>query len=109
MNNEERDVEVGDSGADKHPHRNRDQRRSKFLHQVLKPKDKKGCARNGRSLLFVYSQIRLESELVTNREHKYAVVALLVTCITFPSIGQTPVVTSVKYEASVLIRNANGN
>ena len=46
VNDEERDVEVGDSGADKHPHRNRDQRGSKFLHQVLKPKDKKDCARN---------------------------------------------------------------
>ena len=65
MSNEEGDMEDGDPGADKHPHRNRDQRGSKFLHQVLKPKDKKDCARNGRSLLFVYSQIRLESELVT--------------------------------------------
>jgi len=41
VSNEEGDMEDGDPGADKHPHRNRDQRGSKFLHQVLKPKDKK--------------------------------------------------------------------
>ena len=44
MSNEEGDMEDGDPGADKHPHRNRDQRGSKFLHQVLKPKDKKKTA-----------------------------------------------------------------
>jgi len=54
VSNEEGDMEDGDPGADKHPHRNRDQRGSKFLHQVLKPKDKKDCARNGRSLYLIF-------------------------------------------------------
>ena len=62
-----------------------------------------------RSLLFVYSQIRLESELVTNSEHEYAVVALLVTHVLLEGIGQTPVVTSIEYEVSILVRKTDGN
>lgn len=58
--------------------------------------------------LFVYSQIRLESELVTNREHKYAVLRSLIA-ILLEHLSYTKVVTSVEYKTSVLIREAKGN
>ena len=52
---------------------------------------------------------RLESELVVNSEHEYAVVALLVTLVLLEGICQTPVVTSIEYEISILVRKTDGN
>ena len=40
---------------------------------------------------------RLESELVTNSEHEYAVVALLVTLVLLEGICQTPSNTKLAY------------
>ena len=59
--------------------------------------------------VFVLNYDCLESELVTNREHEYAVVALRAALVVLEGICQTPVVASVDDEALVLVRDANGN
>ena len=49
----------------------------------------------GAQLLLFANSRRLESELVTQREHEHTVVALLVTIVILKCVCQTPVVTSV--------------
>ena len=71
---------------------------------------KKTAPRCGSAALILFADSRrLESELVTQSEHEHTVVALLVTIVILKCVCQTPVVTSVEHEVSILVRKTDGN